>query len=768
MRKLATVSISVSAAIFAAHYLLPPGIWIYVGLICGLLSLTALFFKGSIRMRVLLICLSLSAGFFVCRISYSTKNEPARELDGAETEISAEVTDYPTETEEYSSVPIKLTDDSLPRLNAVLYSYDEPLPNLTPGDIISAQVRMKPADIRYGEEYDRYNADNVYVMCYLKGEIQLTGKSGFEFIYFPRTIASKIKEAAQSVFSERAAPFMTALLTGDKGLLYEDVQLYADMSEAGILHVVAVSGMHVAFLVGFIQLVIRRKRWASAVAIPLVWLFVPIAGASPSVIRAAFMQSMVLAAPLLGRENDGITSLTSVLAALLLINPAACASVSLQLSFAAMLGIVLASPGIYRYFDRLIKKKATHKKRKGGKLQMAGRKLLDAVFASLSATIGAMIFSTPIAAMHFGYMSIVGILVNILIFWLISSSFILGYISCFLGMLWLPLGKIMGFAASVLTEIIIAMVRGAAGVPYAAIYTEGSIFGFWLFLIYGIFTVCYIFRRRSGFRPVLPLCLSICSLCAAIILCEFSLNNSPGQVLAVDVGQGQSVIVTEGRATVVIDCGGKGKMKNAGDTVASRLLREGRRSIDVLALTHFDDDHVNGAIRLMSRVSVKLLVIPPDDFTRQVRNKIVSFAEECGTEVYIISEDKVLNIGDVGITAFAPVSKKESALMFLGEMEDFEFFITGDANAADERRFLKNHSLPNGELLVAGHHGSKHASSEDLINAFNGEYALISVGYNNYGHPTMETLSRFEKAGMTVLRTDEHGDIRFLPKLSDR
>lgn len=764
MRKLATIAISASAAIFAAHYLLPAGAWIFAGIICALLSFSALLLKGERRVRVLLICLSLSVGFFVCEISYHTKNLPSESLNGSDAFIEAEVSDYPVIRDSYSSVLLKLRSEGLPHVNAVLYSYDSPLPELVPGNIITASVRLKSADLRYGEDYDGYNADNTYLICYLNGELTLIGKSAFSFIHFPKALAVKIHDYAGLVFSENALPFMTALLTGDKALLYEDSQLYADMSEAGVLHIVAVSGMHVAFLVGFIRLIIRRKKWASAIAIPLVWLFVPIAGATPSVIRAAFMQSMVLAAPLIGRENDGITVLSAVLALLLLLNPDACASVSLQLSFSAMLGIILVSPRIYKYFTSLIKQGKTPQKGAAGKLHSFLYKLLYAVFASVSASIGALIFSTPIAAMHFGYVSLIGIIVNALIFFPVSAAFILGYCSCFLGMLWLPLGSAFGLVSSLIAEGIIAIVKAAAAVPYAAIYTQGTVFGLWLLLSYLVFFICYFARRKEGFRPLLPLCLSVCSLCAAIIICELSVKGSQPQLLAFDVGQGQSIAVTSGSSTVLIDCGGKGKAKNAGDSVAAKLLSEGRRSIDLLALTHFDEDHVNGAIRLMSRVFVKQLIIPPDNLDKQLRNEIISFAEGRGTEVYIISEDSVLDIGSIELTAFAPVSKRESALMFLGKINDFEFLLTGDASSADERRLLRTHSLPQAEVFIAGHHGSKHGSGEELLSALRAEYAVISVGYNSYGHPSQEALSRFEAAGMTVLRTDECGDIRLLPR----
>lgn len=756
MRKLATAAIALSAAVFASHYLLPPDYFLLCAAVCVVVSLPALFLKNDMRRRALLITLSAAVGFSVSYISYTYKTVPAREISGSEQSITARVTDYPEIHDEYAAVSLRLTgdDDDVPKLGAVLYSFEGGLTELKPGDIIKADVSLKAADERYGEAFSGNNSDNVYLLCYLNGNIEISGKSAFSFLYFPKTIAKNIKESVGRVFFADTVPFITALLTGDKTSLYEDTSLYASMSEAGILHVVAVSGMHVAFLVGFIMMIVRRKRFASLIAIPIIWLFVPVAGASPSVIRAAFMQSTVLVAPVFHRENDGITSLTAVLAVLLLINPNACASISLQLSFTAMLGIILVTPKIYK--SLLLK---VHPKSNESIWRRAKIKLLMGSCAVFSASIGAMVFTTPIAALYFGYVSIIGILVNILVLWAVSAGFILGYVSCFLGLVWLPLGTALGALTSIPLRYIIFVVKLSASVPYAAVYTDGNFFGSWLVLVYIIFIICYVFKRKEGFRPVIPVCLAVFSLCCIILAAELRADNDTGTLTAVDVGQGQSIILTSGGATAVIDCGGKGENENAGDMVAGLLLGNGRQTVDILALTHFDEDHINGVSRLMSRVSVKRLVIPDGSYDKAGRDEILNIAREMDTQVYIIQDDAMIKAGDLEIYVYPTISPQEQSLMFLGCIGDFEAFISGDAYSSEEQRFLMTHTLPDTELFVAGHHGSKYSSCEELLTALNAEYVVVSCGYNTYGHPTKEALERFAAADMEIFRTDQSGNI---------
>lgn len=762
MRKLATTAIAFSAAVFAAHYLVPPEYYLICAAAFAVLSLSAIFLKNEMRTRALLILLAAAVEFLVCFAAYTYKTLSAREIADTEQTVTARVTDYPEIYDDYTTVAIRITGEDVPKLGAVLYSFEDELADLQPGDIITADVKLKTADERYGEAFSGNNADNVYLQCYLNGELQITGKSAFSFLYFPKALAKSLKASAVQVFPTDTAPLMSALLTGDTKQLYEDTALNAAMAEAGVLHVVAVSGMNVAFLVGFILLVIRRKRLATLVALPLIWIFVPFAGATPSVIRAAFMQSTVLFAPLFRRENDGMTSLTAVLAILLLINPAACASVSLQLSFAAMLGMILVTPKIYKPLYLRVNSTFDGKKKGLTAPQKAVRYILTGVCAAFAATIGALVSTTPIAVFYFGYVSLIGILVNVLIFWTISVCFILGYISCIVGALWLPLGTALGALTSLLARYMIAVVKTAAAVPYGAIYTKGNLFGYWLVLVYIIFILSYIFRRKKeGFRPVIPVCLAAISLCCVILMTGFRADTETGSFTAVDVGQGQSLILTYGEATAVIDCGGKGKNVNAGDKVAGLLLGSGRQTVDVLLLTHFDDDHVNGVTRLMSRVTVKRLVIPDGSYDKPDREEILNLDEELGVQVYIIQQNADIEADELEIKAYTTFSQEEPSLIFLGCFGDFEAFVSGDAGISEEQEFIAAHELRDAELFMAGHHGSKTSNSEELLNVLNAEYAVVSCGYNSYGHPTEEALARFEQAGMEIFRTDKMGDITF-------
>jgi competence protein ComEC len=299
--------------------------------------------------------------------------------------VQARALDYSRDTEESSSVYARLSG-GVPRVKALLTSYGEALPALAPGDEFTATVKVLSATRRYGLETDRYSSQGVFLRGALQDGAEVTGRWRFAALYFPKLMARALLTAVESVFPADTSLFMKALLLGDKTELYSDYDLYYALSKTGFMHVVAVSGMHIAYLMGFMQGLMRSRKRAALFGIPLMLLFIAMTGAGPSVMRAGFMQICMLLAPLAKREEDSLTSLSVSLAVLLLLNPSACASVSLQLSFAAMAGIILLTPRMEAAA------KAWLKERKQPQLRLV-RKLTGAVIRSVTWSLGGLVFS---------------------------------------------------------------------------------------------------------------------------------------------------------------------------------------------------------------------------------------------------------------------------------------------------------------------------------------------------------------------------------------
>ena len=114
------------------------------------------------------------------------------------------------------------------------------------------------------------------------------------------------------------------------------------------------------------------------------------------------------------------------------------------------------------------------------------------------------------------------------------------------------------------------------------------------------------------------------------------------------------------------------------------------------------------------------------------------------------------SLQDAYAAVFSPADEDDAVLASAGE---FDALVTGDMSDTVEGRLVKYGRLPDIELLVVGHHGSKYATSEELLRTTAPELAVISVGYNNYGHPTEETLARLAQYGCQIYRTDWYGTV---------
>lgn len=749
IRKLATASLAFSAAVFLAHYLLPYN-WLLTFAAIGILTAVAgEFIHNNIGRRLILIGLAIACGFSLYHIHYNRVISPCEELVNEKMTVTARVTSYPDCRSGCILQNVRFTGEKLPNVSGLIIDYESEESELIPGDVISVTLKLNPANQRYNSEYDANISKGLYLVGTVFGEVQKTGHEK-SFLYFPQYIGNGIREKIEEIFPDNAAFFMKALLTGDKSEYYaEHEDLSCAMSIAGLSHVVAVSGMHVAFLVGFLQLILGKNRRCSLVCLVLVWLFVIMVGAPASAIRAGFMQSLLLLAPIFKRENDAITSLSFALALILLANPFACGNIGLQLSFAAMAGIVLFGDNIYHWLRE--------------KLNTENRfvcYLLGIVASSLAVSV----FTFPITALHFGYISILSIVSNILCLWAITLLFCGGYLLCAIGIVVPTAAKGLAFVISYLVQYITLVVKCIAKLPHAALYTENAQIVCWLILTYVIFFICGLYKKQK-FRPLVPLAISLVSLVCILGITHFSMLRSDGTVAVMDVGSGQCIALTDGKATVVVDCGSAGTMNNAGSMMTSYLRSHGRNSVDALVLTHLHSDHAKGVVRLLNIMSVKTIIMPSsaaETAENGLYDRIVSAANDNNVEIILLDRADKLSFGDIELNIYEPSQKgddNERCLTLTASVSGYNVLITGDAGKSVEKELVDNEDLSDTDLLIVGHHGSKYSTSQELLRAASPDAAVISVGYNTYGHPTNAVLQRLSAYGVTIYRTDLMGRI---------
>ena len=762
MRKLASFALPFGVGIFLSAYLLPRTVQLAGAALCALIWVVCLRRWRRQRVDKRLRPVLYTAGLAIALLwswGYDMRTVyPAEQLAGTEETFVFQAADWP-ETGTYSvSVEARLLNPDGPDLGVLLYFYpgDEKIPDIKPGDTLTCTVQLKLADTVGGEENGYYYSKGIFLTANAAAIPEVTPAENVPLKYWPALWRRAMGEHIAELFSVETAGLALALTTGDKSGLTGG--FYTALKRCGLAHVVAVSGMHTSMVVLLPAVLVRRRRrrLMAAASIPLVLAFMALTGFAPSVVRAGVMQILLLLGPALSREGDTVTSLSFSLLLLLLQNPNAAMDVGLQLSFLSVAGILTVTGRLNeKFFHRFPLKKG----------KTLPRRLYNSAVCFLvgcvTMSLGAVAFTTPLTVWYFGTVSLISPLANLLTLWAVTVLFLLCLPAAALGGALPAVGSALAAMAEPVSWLFHRIVYGLSSLPFASVSLEaGRYLLFWLLFVYAVIGACVLFRREKP-RPIVPVCCCSVTLAAALVFNMASLRGGGLTVTVLDVGQGQSVLLSAQGGTVLVDCGGSGG-EDPGDIAADYVQAMGRSTLDLLVLTHYHSDHACGVPELMERLTVTTLAVPDVEPESPLRAEILALAEEKGTEVVFIEEDTAVELGGASLTLYAPLGTgggNEEGLSVLAALGDFDALITGDMNAAVEQRLIKYGALPDIELLVAGHHGSASSTSAELLEAVMPEYAVISVGYNSYGHPAPETLDRLAQAGCAVWRTDLQGTV---------
>lgn len=751
MRVLATIGFSFSAGVFLAALLPWTGWQLYAAGGVLLLALAWLFAarkqKYFRRGLLILLPLAVSLAYFV---GYDhLVRQPIENRCGAASDFTATVCDWPQATERGARVTVEL--EGYHRARAVLYGEAELLA-ARPGDTVTGTAQWQSAVHFDSDDVTHFNARGVYALLYGREDVRLSAGDGDALRWLPQRAGKAFREKVAAIWDDaRVSGFLTAELTGDKSAM--DDGDYLAMQETGLAHLFAVSGLHCAFLVTLLALLIsRRQRLLCAVTIPLLLFYMVMVGMSPSVVRACIMQIFLLIAPLFRRGSDPLTSLAAALLVILLCNPFAAASVSLQLSFSATLGMVLLSPRLYKLLTGWYK----------GKCRPL-RAALCFVAANLSATLSAVVFTAPLTAWYFRIFVLVAPLSSLLAVPAAGWSFMAAFVTVLLGFVWLPLASLLGWISWALVRYILWIANGMMSWRYHAVYFTNPYLVYWLLFLYAAFIGCA--ATPDGKRKyLLASALSVLTLTAAIWVNRQDYQYGVLTALTLDVGQGESVILTSGGETALVDCGSSNSYKDPGGLAADTLHSMGVRELSAVVVTHYHADHTNGLYEVLRRIPVQTIYLPDIEDEYGVRERLVSLAKEKGAQVTYVTKETADTLGDTVLTIYPPVQSggdlNELGLTALASAGDFDLLITGDMSGSTEKKLVETYALPDIEVLVVSHHGSRYSSNIRFLKSVTPEAAVISVGDNNYGHPSEETLQRLLAVGADIWRTDQQGTIR--------
>ena len=516
-----------------------------------------------------------------------------------------------------------------------------------------------------------------------------------------------------------------------------------DFRTTGLTHLVAVSGSHlvvVAAVVGWLLVSLRVGRVArSLIVAGVVGAYVVFSGMQPSALRAWVMAVAAASAWLGGRRADGGSTLAVAAGTLLAVSPASAFDLGFQLSVAAVAGLVV--------FARLAE--AWLLCASGGR----GRWLTSSVALTLTATCATL----PITISTFGMMSVVSPVANIAAGPLVSLALVAGVCGLGVSALWERSGAVALRVASLPASAAVSVAHEMAGWPYAAVPAGVSASRAAL-VCSGLGALVW----TAWPMPTRPRAVAAIGVVLLLLTCvAVGPPVAPGsQVTMLDVGQGDAILVRDGRRSVLVDAGpGAAQMRAA-------LARSGVRHLDAVIITHLHADHYGGLGALAGVVRVDQVFVP----SGSLASDSAGLREACslvGTgSVGELSAGQRLTVGGLELNVVWPrepvadAATNEASIVLQVRESRFTALLTGDAESDVLGPLVSSGALGDIDVFKVGHHGSDGAIDAMQLSVVRPEYSMISVGEGNrFGHPTAGTLRELTRAGSLVLRTDRHGDV---------
>lgn len=518
-------------------------------------------------------------------------------------------------------------------------------------------------------------------------------------------------------------------------------------------HLLAVSGQNVMLLAvlagALFGLAGVGPRARLLLVLVLIALYVPVAGAGPSIQRAGVMGAAGIAAALLGRPADRAYLPLLAAVATLTLNPRAAGDVGWQLSFAAVIGIALWSAPIR---DRLAAPAS----------KLLPSRLAIPLAEGTALTLAATLATAPLMAHHFESFSLASIPANLLVLPAVAPVMWLGMLAALLAQIpfapTAPLGMVEGPLISYVAAVADWLSRPDWALARVSLGSPLSVVAAYMTLAAAMGTLLAGLHRRAGMAlpGLLWAVAALVALAGVIRLAApepAGVPPGPGhmRLTMLDVGQGDALLLEPPDSPpVLVDTGPPG----AG--VADLLRDRGIRELAALIITHDQLDHAGAAPDVLATAKVsRLLVGTPAP-------EAAAAARTAGVPVAELAAGALLRLGSAELQVLWPPARAEpspdpnqDSLVVLVRFEGWSALLTGDAEAEATR--LQPGPL---DLLKLAHHGSADSGLSSLLDRSAPRVALIGVGADNpYGHPSQEALGELAKRGVCVLRTDQDGDV---------
>ena len=527
-------------------------------------------------------------------------------------------------------------------------------------------------------------------------------------------------------------------------------EIKKSFANSGLLHILAASGMNVAFISGFFYMFMSLFRIDFKIKILLsmfmVIVYTLMTGLGASIIRAAAMLLFVLLGKLIDRDAHSISLLSFVAFLMLIYNPMFINDVGFQLSFIVTFGILIMAPVVARFKN----------------------KFLDFLASTVSIPVIAQLWIIPVQIFYFSNISLYSVFANIMSVPILMILSFGGFISSLLSAI-KPIAdfvcKYFDFILNPLTTILVNISDFWGKLPNSAIQTTHpsitQIILYYLLLL-SLTGLLYKEIREKYFKR---LAITVCTLLIILLLSIIPIKNSALEIMTFDVGNADCFLIkTPQNEYFMIDTGKAGYNggKSQAEIIILKYLKDkGIKSLNSLIITHFDNDHCGGAADILKDLKVDSIYLNDLHHKSSAAKSIYKTAEDAGTKIILADNNQVVyKEPDLLIKNFFLKnndSDNENSILTVLEYRGFKMLFTGDASANSIEALIPDLPKPI-TILKVPHHGANNVINKNILNELSPEFAIISVGENKFGHPGAHTLALLKE--IKVLRTDIHNSLK--------
>lgn len=569
----------------------------------------------------------------------------------------------------------------------------------------------------------------------------------WRFLQYLNNTRNRILKVHSQFLKSPNLEILGGIVFGDDAVAPPDY-IKTSFINSGLLHILAASGMNVAFIFTFWFIILKflkvpyKPRVLTGMLVVI--LYTLMTGLGASVIRAALMLLFVLAGKLIDRDTHSVSLLSLVAVLMLIYNPAYINDVSFQLSFFVTFGLLTTANFLSKKFE----------------------KIPDWIKAPVLIPIVAQIWIAPIQMFYFNTFSLYSVLANISTVSLLSIISFGGFVSSAISII-PPFAKItcqvFDFFLNYLLNILIWISNFFANLKFSLIQTTHPNIIQMLIYYIMLVTVTYLIKIDKRKQAI----ITVLATCLILGLTWIKLPNNNLEIIAFDVQNADSFLIkTPQNKYFMIDTG-KAPFESGNSQAKIIMLKylkdRGIKNLEGVIVTHFDNDHSGGTSEIITNTKVKTLYLNNTKTETQTAKNIFKTAKKIHQKYKIVQHNQqIYTEKDFKIRTFkADISGKdtdnECSTITLVSYEDFDMLFMGDAGVKSFEQVQKD--IPNKiEVLKVGHHGGPMVVNEQMLNYLNNEVSLISTGTNYFGHPNKGTLDILRKT--EILRTDRHHSIK--------